>query len=54
MPGMPTWEGCVGLDNHIARSMEAPKDVVALFHSSFHPTRGNIVDFQLKIRDGTY
>ncbi|KAB5590268.1 Protein LCHN [Ceratobasidium theobromae] len=51
MPGMPTWEGCVGLDNHIARSMEAPKDVVALFHSSFHPTRGNIVDFQLKIRD---
>ncbi|KAJ1303744.1 hypothetical protein OPQ81_008168 [Rhizoctonia solani] len=31
--------------------MEAPKDVVALFHSAFHPTRGNIVDFSLKVRD---
>ncbi|KAG8740951.1 hypothetical protein FRC10_003521 [Ceratobasidium sp. 414] len=31
--------------------MDAPNDVCALFHSSFHPTQGNIVDFQLKIRD---
>ncbi|KAL5638989.1 hypothetical protein ACGC1H_003384 [Rhizoctonia solani] len=31
--------------------MEAPKDVVALFHSAFHPTRGNIVDFALKVRE---
>ncbi|KDN37473.1 hypothetical protein RSAG8_10135, partial [Rhizoctonia solani AG-8 WAC10335] len=31
--------------------MEAPKDVVALFHSAFHPTRGNIVDFSLTVRD---
>ncbi|KAG8679821.1 hypothetical protein FRC11_003257, partial [Ceratobasidium sp. 423] len=29
--------------------MEAPQDVVALFHSAFHPTRGNIVDFSLKV-----
>ncbi|KAH7334132.1 hypothetical protein B0J17DRAFT_675501 [Rhizoctonia solani] len=31
--------------------MEAPKDVVALFHSAFHPTRGNIVDFSLTVRE---
>ncbi|KAG8792032.1 hypothetical protein FRC12_007465 [Ceratobasidium sp. 428] len=31
--------------------MDAPNDVCALFHSSFHPTKGNIVDFQLKVRD---
>ncbi|QRV95416.1 LCHN protein [Ceratobasidium sp. AG-Ba] len=31
--------------------MDAPSDVCALFHSAFHPTQGNIVDFQLKVRD---
>jgi hypothetical protein len=44
----------VGLDDHTAAHMEAPKDVVALFHSAFHPTRGNIVDFSLKVRDGQH
>ncbi|KAG9082106.1 hypothetical protein FRC06_005223 [Ceratobasidium sp. 370] len=34
--------------------MDAPNDVCALFHSAFHPTQGNIVDFQLKVRDGEY
>ncbi|KAG9093648.1 hypothetical protein FS749_014021, partial [Ceratobasidium sp. UAMH 11750] len=31
--------------------MDAPNDVCALFHSAFHPTKGNIVDFYLKVRD---
>ncbi|KAG8683556.1 hypothetical protein FRC08_014213 [Ceratobasidium sp. 394] len=34
--------------------MDAPNDVCALFHSAFHPTKGNIVDFYLKVRDGEF
>ncbi|KAJ3502918.1 hypothetical protein NLJ89_g8669 [Agrocybe chaxingu] len=28
-----------------------PQDLVAIFHSSFHPTKGNIVDWSLKASD---
>ncbi|KAJ7641307.1 hypothetical protein FB45DRAFT_354788 [Roridomyces roridus] len=28
-----------------------PQDIVAIFHSSFHPTRGNIIDWALKASD---
>ncbi|KAL4071859.1 hypothetical protein J3A83DRAFT_4236902 [Scleroderma citrinum] len=30
----------------------APQDIVAIFHASFHPTKGNVVDWCLKASDG--
>jgi hypothetical protein len=27
--------------------------LVAIFHASFHPTQGNVVDWSLKASDGT-
>ncbi|KAF7361070.1 hypothetical protein MSAN_01137900 [Mycena sanguinolenta] len=29
-----------------------PQDIVAIFHASFHPTQGNIIDWSLKANDG--
>ncbi|EGO22871.1 hypothetical protein SERLADRAFT_356865 [Serpula lacrymans var. lacrymans S7.9] len=29
-----------------------PQDITAIFHASFHPTKGNIVDWSLKASDG--
>ncbi|EIW77717.1 hypothetical protein CONPUDRAFT_108960 [Coniophora puteana RWD-64-598 SS2] len=28
-----------------------PRDVVAIFHTSFHPTKGNVLDWSLKTKD---
>ncbi|KAK7047595.1 hypothetical protein VNI00_006363 [Paramarasmius palmivorus] len=28
-----------------------PQDIVAIFHASFHPTRGNVIDWSLKTSD---
>ncbi|KAJ7741223.1 hypothetical protein DFH07DRAFT_870179 [Mycena maculata] len=28
-----------------------PQDIVAIFHASFHPTQGNIIDWSLKVND---
>ncbi|OBZ73374.1 Protein LCHN [Grifola frondosa] len=33
---------------------KVPQDVVAIFHTSFHPTQGNIIDWSLKASDGTH
>ncbi|THH31679.1 hypothetical protein EUX98_g2518 [Antrodiella citrinella] len=30
---------------------QVPQDVVAIFHASFHPTKGNIIDWALKASD---
>ncbi|KAG6329631.1 hypothetical protein ID866_9459 [Astraeus odoratus] len=30
----------------------APQNIVAIFHASFHPTKGNVVDWCLKASDG--
>ncbi|KAI0260622.1 hypothetical protein BC834DRAFT_973341 [Gloeopeniophorella convolvens] len=32
-------------------SSSPPQDVVAIFHASFHPTQGNIIDWSLKASD---
>ncbi|TFK38518.1 hypothetical protein BDQ12DRAFT_631091 [Crucibulum laeve] len=29
-----------------------PQDLVAIFHASFHPTQGNVIDWSLKASDG--
>ncbi|KAG7087342.1 hypothetical protein E1B28_013318 [Marasmius oreades] len=30
---------------------KSPQDLVAIFHASFHPTRGNVIDWSLKASD---
>ncbi|KAF7298361.1 hypothetical protein MKEN_01360700 [Mycena kentingensis (nom. inval.)] len=34
-----------------AQAARPPQDIVAIFHASFHPTKGNIIDWSLKASD---
>jgi hypothetical protein len=34
-----------------SHALDLPQDIVAIFHASFHPTRGNIVDWSLQATD---
>ncbi|KAF9265039.1 hypothetical protein L218DRAFT_899300 [Marasmius fiardii PR-910] len=37
--------------NGSGSGLKSPQDLVAIFHASFHPTRGNVIDWSLKASD---